>query len=162
LRDNHPVASGSSIVILGVVVLVVLVMMVVLLVSDRKSTGGSAYDQIGQGGLSHGGDAPGWASAPAPDSPAGRAEREREVRQLLEARSERLVRKGQPALDIDAEVAKLLEPQPRAQDAGLEDAGLEREVRQLVTAKNERRERRGEEPLDVDAEIQRTLQELNP
>jgi hypothetical protein len=75
---------------------------------------------------------------------------------MLEARSERLVRKGQPALDVDAEVAKLLQLQPRTQDAG-----LEREVRQLVTAKNERRVRKGQEPLDVEAEVERTLQELS-
>ena len=159
-----------EIVVLGAVVLAIFVMLVVLVVSDRGAHGGSLYDQIGAGGLSYDGDdapdwtarAPGAMGAPGADSPAGRssigrAEQEREVRQLLEARSERMVRRGEPALDVDAEVAKLLEPQPRGRDAG-----LEREVRQLVTAKNERRVRRGEEPLDVEAEVERTLAELNP
>ena len=160
MRDNHPVEGSFSIVALGVVVLSVLVMLVVLVVSNRGASGESVYDQIGQGGLSSDSDAPDWTSTPGAvgaDSPAELAEQEREVRQMLEARSQRMVRSGQPPLDVDAEVAKLLQPQPRAQDAG-----LEREVRQLVTAKNERRVRRGEEPLDIEAEVERTLQELNP
>jgi hypothetical protein len=119
---------------------------------------GSLYDQIGQGGLTRENELAAGQSAPAPDSPAGRAERELEIRQMLSARSERLVRTGQPALDVDAEVARLLEPPlQRAPDAGLAE-----EVRQLVIARNERRARRGLETLDVEAEMARTLQELNP
>ena len=76
---------------------------------------------------------------------------------MLRARSERLVRSGKPALDIDAELARLLAPQQRSHDAGLIE-----EVRQLVTARNERRARKGMQELDVDQEIQRTLQELDP
>ena len=68
-----------------------------------------------------------------------------------------MVQRGEPALDIDAEVAKLL-----LVPAAGHDAGLEGEVRQLVIAKNERRARQGLEPLDVAIEVQRTLQELNP
>jgi hypothetical protein len=74
------------------------------------------------------------------------------------ARPPRLVGRGEPALDIDAEVAKLLAP---AQSPA-HDPGLAREVRQLVVARNERRGRQGLEPLDVDAEVQRTLAELAP
>ena len=117
----------------------------------------SVHDQIGQGGLT--GDME-FAQAPPPlppDSPAGRAEQELEVRQMLTARSERLVRAGKPALDIDAEVARLLEPdQPAAPDPGLTE-----EVRQLVVARNERRARQGLEPLAVEAEVARTLAELD-
>jgi hypothetical protein len=146
--------SVFPIVVFGAVAVSV-VMSVVFLVSR-----GSVYDQIGQDGFSRdgGGGEPfaDW-SAPPLDSPAGRAEQEREVRQMLEARSERLVRGGKPALDIDGEVARLLKPQPET-----EDAGLKNEVRQLVTARNERRLRKGLEPLDVEAEVERTLQELNP
>ncbi len=78
---------------------------------------------------------------------------------MLSARSERLVRSGQPALDVDAELARLLagEQAPRTRDAGLLS-----EVRQLVLARNERRVRQGLEPLDVDAEVVRTLDELEP
>jgi hypothetical protein len=120
----------------------------------------SMYDQIGQGGLSGDGgpSSVGGPAAPALDSPRGRIEQEREIRQMLGARSDRLVRSGKPALDIDAEVARLLEAAaPQAHDAGLTD-----EVRQLVVARNERRLRKGLDPLDIEAEVARTLNELNP
>ncbi|MDQ6810344.1 MAG: hypothetical protein M3Z95_00410, partial [Actinomycetota bacterium] len=144
--------SAFPIVVFGAVALSV-VMSIVFLVSR-----GSTYDQIGQGGLTPERD-PGGAMGAAPgDSPAGRAERELEVRQMLSARSARLVRRGQPALDIDAEVARLLDP---AQASGHE-AGVAVEVRQLVVARNERRVRQGLEPLDVESEVTRTLAELRP
>ena len=94
--------------------------------------------------------------APPLDTPAARAERELEVRQMVSARSVRRVSRGEPALDVEAEVARLLgTPQPAATSAGLTE-----EVRQLVVARNERRVRQGLEPLDVDAEVARTLEEL--
>ena len=120
-------------------------------------SGGSVYDQIGAGGISRDSEAPDWEGEPAVSSGAEHAEREREIRQILRAKSERLVRSGKPALDIDGEVAKLLESQRSTPDAGLVE-----EVRQLVKAKNERRVRNGLEPLDIAAEVQRTLAELNP
>jgi hypothetical protein len=131
------------------------VMSVVFLVGR----GGSVYDQIGQGGMARDSEVSEivTVSSPSVSSPAGRAEQEREIRQMLSARSERLAKKGEPALDIDAEVAKLLTPQ-----AGGHDAELVDEVRQLVTAKNERRVRQGLEPLDVATEVERTLAELEP
>jgi hypothetical protein len=122
-----------------------------------RGSGGSVYDQIGAGGISRDSEAPDWESEPAVSSGAQRAEQEREIRQMLKAKSERLVRSGKPALDIDGEVAKLLQSQRSTPDAGLVE-----EVRQLVTAKNDRRVRKGLEPLDVDAEVERTLQELHP
>jgi hypothetical protein len=139
------------IVVFGAVALSV-VMSVVFLLSR-----GSVYDEIGQGGLSGERDSSDWASAPTLSSPASQAEQEREIRQMLSARNERLVRSGKPALDIDQEVAKLLAPRAAGHDPGLVD-----EVRQLVTARNERRARKGLEPLDVAAEVERTLQELDP
>jgi len=143
------VQSLFPIIVFGAVAFSV-VMSVVFLVSR-----GSMYDHIGQGGLSRDSEDLG-APTPAPDSPAARAEREQEIRQMLRARSERMVGRGQPALDIDAEVARLLEPStPTGHEAGLSD-----EVRQLVVARNERRVRRGLEPLDVEAEVIRTLAEL--
>ncbi len=120
----------------------------------------SMYDQIGQGGLSNDGPSTlsGASAPPALDSTAGRIEREREIRQMLGARSARLVRSGKPALDIDAELARLLSSAaPQAHDGGLTD-----EVRQLVVARNERRLRKGLDALDVEAEVARTLTELDP
>ncbi len=143
--------SAFPFVVFGAVALSV-VMSLVFLFSRE-----SVHDQIGQGGLTHDMDFAAAPPAPPPDSPAGRAERELEVRQMLTARSERLVRAGKPALDIDAEVARLLAPEePAAPDPGLAD-----EVRQLVVARNERRARQGLEPLAVEAEVARTLEEFN-
>jgi hypothetical protein len=146
------VQSAFPIVVFGAVALSV-VMSVVFLVSR-----GSSYDQIGEGGLTPERESAGGPLAAPADSVAGRAERELEIRQMLRARSDRMVGRGQPALDIDAEVARLLEPaQP-----GAHEAGLTEEVRQLVVARNERRARQGLEALDVEAEVKRTLQELDP
>jgi hypothetical protein len=142
--------SIFPIVVFGAVGLSI-VMSVVFLVSK-----GSVYDQVGHGGMTLDSESPEMAS-PSISSAAGRAEQEREVRQMLSARSARMVARGEPALDLDAEVARLLAP---AEAASGHDAGLEQEVRELVTAKNERRVRRGLEPLDVASEVERTLQEL--
>jgi len=117
----------------------------------------SVHDQIGQGGLSVDGETARRATAPAADTPAARAEREQEIRQMLGARSARLQRAGKPALDIDAEVTRLLAPAP----ASTHDGGLVAEVRQLVLARNERRVRQGLEPLPVEAEVARTLEEFD-
>jgi hypothetical protein len=84
-----------------------------------------------------------------------------EIRQMLQARSDRQVRRGGEALDIDAEIA-LLEHPTGGPGVGKHDAGLTEEVRQLVMARNERRVRSGEEPMDVESEVQRTLDELDP
>jgi hypothetical protein len=155
--------SAFPFVVFGAVGLSI-VMSLVFLFTGRRSAGGGIYDEIGAGGLTPDSDYPGGRGSPdraaVPDTPAARAEREREVRQLLSARSERRVRRGEPALDVDAEVARLLDPQPES--ARADDPGLTEEVRQLVVARNERRRRQGLEPLDVDAEVARALEELNP
>ena len=147
--------NGLSFVVFGTVAFS-LVMSLLFLVTRGSD---SMYDQIGAGGLSREGDHGGGAPPPAPDSPAARAEQEQEIRQMLAARSERLVRRGQPALDIDAEVARLLAP---VAAAGGQDAAILDEVRQLVLARNERRARQGLEPLDVESEVARTMRELDP
>jgi hypothetical protein len=136
-------------VVVGAVVLFVLVGVGSFL------AGGSLYDKIGEGGLSRGGP-----SGPPAGSPMARAEREMEIRQMLQARSDRQVRMGGEALDIDAELALL--DQPGGDAVGKHDPGLTEEVRQLVMARNERRVRGGEEPMDVEEEVRRTLDELDP
>jgi hypothetical protein len=83
--------------------------------------------------------------------------REAEVRQMLEAKAYRQRSRGEQPLDVDAELAKLLD---EGGGALKRDAQLVAEVRQLVIARNERRERQGKEPLDVEAEIERQLREL--
>jgi hypothetical protein len=144
-----------TVVVVGAVVLFVIVGVGSFL------AGGSLYDRIGEGGLSMGEGSPGGPSRPPSNSPLARAEREQEIRQMLQARSDRQVRRGGEPLDIDAELALLEEPREGA-TVGKHDASLTEEVRQLVMARNERRMRSGEEPMDVEAEVQRTLGELDP
>ena len=85
--------------------------------------------------------------------------REEEIRQMIQARSDRGVAKGRQALDVDAEVEKLLAADTGGPSLG-DDRALREEVRQLVVARNERRQRQGKEPLDVDREIERQLRDL--
>jgi hypothetical protein len=138
----------SSLAWLAIVVF--LVIGIIATISD------GAHEQIGSDGLAP----PPEPTGPAPGSPLDREQRGEEIRQMLQARSERQVRRGGQPLDIDAEIA-LLEA-PGGGGEGKHDPELLEEVRQLVTARNERRVRGGEEPLDVEAEVQRTLDELDP
>jgi hypothetical protein len=140
--------------IFGIVLFVVVGLAALVAVIGLVS-GSNVYDQIGRGGLSLRDEAGGGAApsqATAVHAPA--AEHEAEIRQMLVARSERRVRKGQAPLDIDAELASLAQPV-------VNDGGLVDEVRQLVLARNERRAKQGKPPLDVEQEIARQLRELN-
>jgi hypothetical protein len=101
-------------------------------------TSGGSYDQIGGGRMSL-------------DRQATPAEREAEIRQMLEARNRRRAARGEAPLDVDAELRALTTHA---------DPELREEIRGLVEARNARRVARGEEPLDVDAEIDRRLREL--
>jgi len=74
---------------------------------------------------------------PRGGSGAELAERDEEIRQLLEARNARRVRRGESPIDVDPE--------------------LREEIRQLVVARNHRRVRAGKPPLDVEAEIEREI-----
>ena len=85
--------------------------------------------------------------------------REEEIRQMVQARSDRAEASGGKPLDVDAEVEKLLAPDTAGSGLGA-DKDLREEVRQLVVARNERRERQGKKPLDVDGEVERQLREL--
>jgi hypothetical protein len=86
----------------------------------------------------------------APD--AAVAERDDEIRQMLEARNARRERRGEAPVDIDQELARLTAPAV--------DPALREEIRQLVVARNHRRMRAGKPPLDVDAEIEREIASL--
>jgi len=116
-------------------------------------------DQLGRGGLFV--DERPLAPAPAANSPAAIAEREEDIRQLVQARNDRAVGRGEPPLDVEAEVARLMALDPAAQpEADQQDAALREEVRQLVVARNERRMARGEPPLAVEEEVERQLRDL--
>jgi hypothetical protein len=113
---------------------------------------GRIYSSIGKGQFAL--DTDDRPPGPKPGSPAAIAEQAEEVRQMIQARSDRREARGETPLDVDAEVATLLRPVAGA------DPELRDEVRQLVIARNERRQRRGEEPLDVEAEVERQLRDL--
>jgi hypothetical protein len=90
---------------------------------------------------------------PAPYSPTALVERDTEIRQLLEARNARRLRRGEPPIDVEDELARLSTPQI--------DDELRSEIRDLVIARNHRRVRAGKEPLDVEAEIAREIKSLS-
>jgi len=136
-------------VLLGVVVGGALVAVATLLVTGRL------YDQIGRGGLSIDEErGRGHPTRPAGGGGGAAAIRERdeEIRQLLAARNERRVRRGEAPLDVEEELRRLTAPAV--------DPALREEIRQLVVARNERRQRAGKEPLDVEAEVERQVREL--
>ena len=117
----------------------------------------NALNQIGKGAFEMDHDMPdGPGGGPAPVS---KEVREEEIRQMVEARSYRRQARGEEALDVDAEVDKLLASERSSGSLG-QDQGLREEVQQLVVARNERRERQGKEPLDVEEEVERQLREL--
>jgi len=146
-----------STILAALVILAVAVFVVGGLLSTLGA--GSPYEQIGKGGMSIGED-PGERQ----DHAASAAEREQEIRQMLQARSERLQRQGKDPLDIEAELARLEHPDADQPDlpggASTYDPGLLEETRQLIEARNQRRLRAGLEGLDVEAEVRRTLKDL--
>jgi hypothetical protein len=137
----------------GIVLFVVVALAAVVAVGTLFTTG-KAYNQIGKGGLSlrDGSDRP--AHEPQLSGAAAAAERDDEIRQMLEARNARRIRRGEEPVDVEAELAQLTGARPAA------DPALVAEVRQLVVARNARRERKGQPPLDVEAEVARQLRDL--
>jgi hypothetical protein len=107
---------------------------------------GRLYDEIGRGGLS--------IDRPPPTGPAASAERDDDIRQMLEARNARRAARGQAPVDVESELAALTRPPAAA------DPEIVEEVRALVRARNHRRIARGLQPLDVEAEVERQLRDL--
>jgi hypothetical protein len=144
-------ADAFPFVIIGISLLAIVVAVAASIAS------GGLYERIGRGGLSMDGhEQERGARGPQPGSAAAKAEADEEIRQLVEAKSARRVARGQAALDVDAEIARITQPAAAAPA----DEGLRDEVRQLVVARNERRVRQGKEPLDVETEVERQLNEL--
>jgi hypothetical protein len=137
--------EGAFAIVLFVVVGVAAVAAVWALI-----TSGGSYQQIGRGGMSIGDE-----DVPrAPTAAVASAEREAEIRQMLEARNARRAARGEATEDVDAQLHALTAPT-------VDDLELREEIRTLVEATNARRVARGEEPLDVDAEIDRRLRDLS-
>lgn len=148
-----PLAEVSTGIVLVLVVLVTLPIAAIAFIANA----GDAFDRIGKGELSIGEDEP--AGSGGGVAPVSAEVREEEIRQMVQARSDRGVARGRDALDVDAEVERVLAPERRAGSLGA-DRRLREEVRQLVVAGNERRARQGKDPLDVEAEVDRRLREL--
>jgi hypothetical protein len=120
---------------------------------------GRAWEDFGKRGLlmdrdSGAGNSWGGPASRGAGTAAADAERDEEIRQMLEARNIRRARRGEAPVDIEAELRRLTAP-------AIDDE-LRGEIRDLVVARNHRRTRRGLEPLDVEAEVEREIARLSP
>ena len=139
-----------------------IVMLVVTPIATALFAGSwGLIDEIGKGGLTLEEPLP---PPPAPSKPMtamAKAEQRDEIRQMVQARHDRELARGEAPVEVDTEVERLLAMGAEMEgDASSEhDDLLREEVRQLVVARNERRAARGQPPLDVDAEIERQLRD---
>lgn len=133
----------------GTVLFVVTAVGVVVALGSLVGTG-KMWEEYGKRGLLMDHDI---ARGPAPGSAAAMLERDTEIRQMLDARNARRLRRGEPPIDVEAELAALTAPHI--------DPELRAEIRDLVLARNHRRARAGKPPLDVEAEIERQIKGLS-
>lgn len=157
-----PLAVGPSEFLLVLILLCVIVMPIAAIAFARS---GKALEELGKGTFAIDRETPPDPGSVEPRAAA--AEREDEVRQMVEASAYRKRERGDGELDVEGEIDRLLgrsqedidpaDGNERPEMPGADD--VRGEVRQLVVANNERRERRGEEPLDVESEVDRRLRE---
>jgi hypothetical protein len=148
-----PVASFEA----GIVLIVVALLTIPVAGIVFASGAGKALKEVGKGDFAIEQQMPSAGTGPV--RAASRAEREEEIRQMLEARAYRAEVRGDKPVDVDAELKKLLALDTAGPSLG-EDKELRVEVTQLVVARNERRERAGKKPLDIEKEVERQLREL--
>jgi len=117
---------------------------VVALIATRET-----WQDFGKDGLSMDSEVsrPSGAGFASPNQ-----ERDEEIRQMLEARNARKIRRGERPIDVEEELGRLTAP--------LVDPELRKEIRDLVIARNYRRTRAGQPALDVDAEVEREIARL--
>ncbi len=139
-----------------VLTLITLIALPVALYAFARS--GPLWQSVGNGPFAIEQEIPRPSPLGQPDPPVDRKLQEAEARQMLTAKSYRAEQRGEAPLDVEAEVARLLES-PGAAGPAI-DEKLRAEVRSLVVARNERRMRRGEQPLDVEVETERQLADL--
>jgi hypothetical protein len=139
-----------------VLMLVTLIVLPIAAIAFARS--GAAWKELGKGAFGIEQELPPPSSAPRPEAPVDRELQATEARQMLEAKSYRREQRGEAPLDIEAEVARLLDSDAATPPAI--DEKLRTEIRQLVIAQNERRIRQGRDPLDVEAETERQLANL--
>jgi hypothetical protein len=128
-------------IVIWVVCILALVIALGALIASRKT-----WEDFGKGRFMMDRDSP---ADPRPGSGAALAERDSEIRQLLEARNARRARRGEAPIDVEQELARIT--------GSSVDPALREEIRQLVVARNHRRIRAGKPPLDVEAEIEREI-----
>jgi hypothetical protein len=110
---------------------------------------GKTWEEYGKDRLLMEGDV---TREPKKGSAAALLERDSEIRQMLEARNLRRLRRGEQPIDVERELQRLTAPQI--------DPELRSEIRDLVIARNHRRARTGKPPLDVETEIEREIADL--
>jgi hypothetical protein len=130
--------------VLWIVCIAGVIIALVALIATHK-----VWDEFGKDGLLLDSE---LSRAPSRASIGAMRERDEEIRQMLEARNARRLRRGEQPLDVDQELARLTAPQI--------DPELRDEIRDLVIARNFRRTRAGKPPLDVEAEIEREIEQL--
>jgi hypothetical protein len=137
-----------------VLALITVVVLPIAAVAFARS--GPLWRDIGRGPLAIDQDLPprGRGAPALPTDPAIQAA---EARQMLEAKSYRRQRRGDPAIDVESELREALAPAAAAPSL---DEELREEVRRLVIAANERRRRRNLPELDVEEETTRQLSEI--
>jgi hypothetical protein len=111
------------------------------------------WDSVGQGPFAIDADLPQRKPLELV-SPVNRVVREAEARQMIEAKSYRRSRRGEAAIDVEAEIQRVLSLDTSKPTMGEE---LRSEIRELVVSRNERRMRQGRAPLDVEAEVERQV-----
>lgn len=146
MRHTYGVQSAFGTVVFVVCAVGVAGAIAALLVNRRT------WDEYGRDHLLRDDELPARRSAPG-GSTAATAERDEEIRQMLEARNARRRRRGEPEVDIERELDRLTAPAV--------DDELRAEIRDLVVARNDRRARQGKPALDVEAEIERQIAELS-
>jgi hypothetical protein len=112
------------------------------------------WDEYGKDHLVLDSERPPPRPSPAAAEGSDVAERDEEVRQMLEARNARRRRRGEAEVNVDQELRRLTAAAPAI------DAELREEIRDLVIARNHRRARRGQPALDVESEVERQIAEL--
>ena len=135
----------------GTVLFVVTGVGVVLALGSLITTG-KTWEEYGKRGLLMDRD---FGRGAASGTVAANLERDAEIRQMLEARNARRLRRGEPPVDVESELARLTATAP------VIDSALRAEIRDLVIARNHRRTRRGKPPLDVETEIEREIEGLS-
>jgi len=144
MRNNCHAVHGAFGTVIWVVCISAVVIALLALVSSRRT-----WDDFGKDGLLLDSEERRPAS---PASGGSLRERDEEIRQMLEARNARRVRRGEAPVDIERELSRLTVPAI--------DPELREEIRAHVNARNYRRTRAGKPPLDVEAEVAREIARL--